>query len=204
MRPPRSSRSAASWPSGTVSAICAGGPISAPRSISWRARCSSWRCLDRHSCGPEWEPGGVGIERKSDRGALSQLVEIATSLDFCQRARHLGRAMSGGPKSPFAHWPIQHFDRLYGYAWYCGRGLIVSHLTVARGTAQAAHAYHDFEEAMLERHASDVAANGGIFVIHDWRAMGDYDAEARRVWQDRMQGREKGYLRGSVVCLIRA
>lgn len=57
---------------------------------------------------------------------------------------------------------------------------------------------------MMEDHAADVAERGGIFVIHDWRTMVTYEAEARRVWQDRMQTRPKGYLRGSVVCVLKA
>jgi len=112
--------------------------------------------------------------------------------------------MVGGPRAPFDRWPIQHFDRLYGYAWYLGRGVIVSHITVKHGTAASAHAYHDYETDILSRHAPEITKVGGIFVIHDWRAMTTYDGEARRVWQDRMQDHEKGYLRGSVVCLVRA
>jgi hypothetical protein len=111
----------------------------------------------------------------------------------------------GDPRlPPFDRWPVQHSDPHYGYVWYCGRGLIVSHITVVHGTADAAHAYHEFEERMLDEHARDVKENSGIFVIHDWRKMATYDAEARRVWQDRMQRRPKGYLRGSVVCVVKA
>jgi len=80
----------------------------------------------------------------------------------------------------------------------------VSHITVAHGTAKAAHAYHDYEERILEEYAREVEENRGIFVIHDWRLMATYETEARRVWQDRMKARRKGYLRGSVVCLLKA
>ncbi len=108
------------------------------------------------------------------------------------------------PKPPFHLWPVQHYDPRYGYAWYCGDGLIVSHIVLARGTEAAAHAYHDFESTVLRDRAADVAANGGIYVVHDWRAMETYESGARRVWQERMVARPKGYLRGSVVCLVRA
>jgi hypothetical protein len=106
--------------------------------------------------------------------------------------------------APFENWPIQHVDRHYGYAWYCGGGIIVSHITARRGTAAAAESYHDFETRMLREHAMDMKAAGGLFVIHDWRAMESYDADARRIWQERMRAHEKGYLRGSVVCVARA
>jgi hypothetical protein len=82
--------------------------------------------------------------------------------------------------------------------------VVVSHITAAHGTAEAAHHYHDYEESVLRDHAGDVRRAGGLFVIHDWRAMETYDGEARRVWQARMRAREKGYLRGSVVCVASA
>ena len=105
---------------------------------------------------------------------------------------------------PFDRWPVQHAIPGYGYAWYCGRGLIVSHVTVSHGTKEAASAYHDYESSMLTLHAADLEQAGGLFVIHDWRALSTYDAGARQVWQERMKARKKGYLRGSVVCVARA
>jgi hypothetical protein len=107
-------------------------------------------------------------------------------------------------RPPFDHWPAQHVDPQYGYAWSCGQGLIVSHTTVTHGTTASAHSYHDYESRILREHAAEVAEHGGIFVIHDWRSLVTYEADARRVWQERMQARRKGYLRGSVVCLLRA
>lgn len=112
--------------------------------------------------------------------------------------------MSLQRRPPFDKWPIHHMDARYGYAWYLGRGLIVSQLAVTHGTEAAAHAHHDFESAVLREYADEVAENGGIFVIHDWRVMLTYDSSARRVWQERMQVRHKGYLRGAVVCLAKA
>jgi hypothetical protein len=105
---------------------------------------------------------------------------------------------------PFDRWPVQHFDPRYGFCWYCGDGLIVSHLNVHCGTQAAAEAYHDFEEAILESEAREIVASGGLFVIHDWRSMQTYEPGARHHWQQRMQARRKGYLRGSVVCVARA
>jgi hypothetical protein len=108
------------------------------------------------------------------------------------------------PLPPFDRWPVQHHDDHYGYAWYCGNGMIVSHITTSHGSTVAAHAYHDFETKILRDRVRDMQRAGGLFVIHDWRKMETYDAEARRVWQERMRAHEKGYLRGSVVCVARA
>jgi hypothetical protein len=112
--------------------------------------------------------------------------------------------MQSQPRAPLDRWPIQHRDPNYGFAWYCGRGIIVSQVVATHGSAAAAHSYHDFEERILRERRFELARCGGLFVIHDWRAMQTYDAEARRVWQERMREREKGYLRGSIVCVARA
>jgi hypothetical protein len=107
-------------------------------------------------------------------------------------------------RPPFDHWPVQHIDPKYGYVWYLGKGVIVSHITVTHGSDEAARAYHQFEEMILADYAEEVRVAGGIFVIHDWRALESYDASARAVWQQKMRQRPKGYLRGSVVCVARA
>jgi hypothetical protein len=107
-------------------------------------------------------------------------------------------------RPPFDRWTVQHQDDRYGYAWYCGDGLIVSHITTAYGTIAAARAYHEYEERILRDYAEDCTRCGGLFVVHDWRAMETYDADARRFWQSRIQERPKGYLRGSVVCVASA
>jgi len=112
--------------------------------------------------------------------------------------------MHDQPRAPLDRWPIQHRDPNYGFAWYLGRGIIVSQVVAAHGTATAAHTYHNFEERILRERAPELSRHGGLFVIHDWRAMLTYDAEARRVWQERMKERERGYLRGSIVCVARS
>jgi hypothetical protein len=68
----------------------------------------------------------------------------------------------------------------------------------------AARSYHEFEERVLREHADDCRRAGGLFVIHDWRAMETYDADARKFWQQRIRERPKGYLRGSTVCVASA
>lgn len=117
---------------------------------------------------------------------------------------HDSRLSMSSPRAPLEGWRVQHQDPHYGYAWYCGQGIIVSQVTTAHGTGQAARNYHEFEERILRERARDCERAGGLFVIHDWRLMETYDAEARRVWQERMRARTKGYLRGSVVCVANA
>lgn len=112
--------------------------------------------------------------------------------------------MLSRPYPPLDDWPVQHRDPSYGFAWYCGRGIVVSQVQAVHGSVQAAINYHSFEEQVLHERSAELAQCGGLFVIHDWRLMKTYDAEARRIWQERMREREKGYLRGSVVCVASA
>jgi hypothetical protein len=107
-------------------------------------------------------------------------------------------------RSPFDRWAVQHQDDRYGYAWYCGNGLIVSHITAPHGSIAAAQAYLDYEDRVLRDRAEECQRRGGLFVIHDWRAMETYDTRARKYWQERMRQRPKGYLRGSTVCVASA
>jgi hypothetical protein len=107
-------------------------------------------------------------------------------------------------RPPLEAWPVHHVNEHYGYAWYCGAGVVVSQVTVVHATREAAAAYHNFEESILRDCAQDLKAAGGLFAIHDWRGVKSYDASARALWQERMRSRPKGYLRGSVVCVDRA
>jgi hypothetical protein len=108
------------------------------------------------------------------------------------------------PFPPLDRWPVQHQDPHFGYVWYCGNGIIVSQVTVSHCTVAAAHSYHDFEAEVLREHAEDCERAGGLLAIHDWRAMESYDIEGRHVWQLRMRAHDRGYLRGSVVCVARS
>lgn len=147
---------------------------------------------------------GRGVHEWSHSRATLGMVGAARESGRASQRPSRRSSMVLNRQPPFDRWPVQHVDPNYGYVWYCGRGLVVSHVAVTRGTVEAANAYHDHEEHILKVHAAEVKENGGLFVIHDWRAMETNDAEARRVWQARMAGRHKGYLRGSIVCLVKA
>jgi hypothetical protein len=108
------------------------------------------------------------------------------------------------PAPPFEGWPTGGFDPRYGYAWWCGSGIIVTHITVAHSNRSTVTSYLDFESDILRKYAREIAKSGGLFVIHDWRTVRSYDSVARRIWQERMSERPKGYLRGSVVCVNKA
>ena len=108
------------------------------------------------------------------------------------------------PRAPFERWPLQVADEQWGFAWYCGKGVIVTQAAVTHGTQYAAHSYHDFADRMLSEHAAEIEAAAGLYVIHDLRLLQTYDAGARRAWTERMKRRKRGYLRGSTVVVDEA
>lgn len=108
------------------------------------------------------------------------------------------------PSPPFDAWPLEIADERFGFAWYCGSGIIVTQATITHGTSEAAHAYHDYADHVLSEHAAEVQAAGGLYVIHDLRLLASYDSAARRAWTERMKRRRRGYLRGSTVVVAEA
>jgi len=112
--------------------------------------------------------------------------------------------LSRPPRPPFETWPLQLADERFGFAWYCGAGMIVTQGALTHGTQEAAHAYHDFADRVLIDHAEEIASSGGLYVIHDLRLLQTYDQSARRAWTERMKRRRNGYLRGSTVVVKEA
>jgi hypothetical protein len=105
----------------------------------------------------------------------------------------------GPPRAPLQAWRLQVADARFGFAWYCGNGVIVTQAAVNHGTVEAAHAYHDLADRVITHRAEDLKTAGGLYVIHDLRLLETYDSDARKVWSERMRSRERGYLRGSTV-----
>ncbi len=105
----------------------------------------------------------------------------------------------GPPKAPLQAWPQQIVDPHFGFAWYCGAGIIVTQAAVAHGTVVAAHRYHDLADRVLAQRPDEITRAGGLYVIHDLRLLETYESDARKAWSDRMRARPKGYLRGSTV-----
>lgn len=112
--------------------------------------------------------------------------------------------MSSRRQPPFDNWDVQYIVPHYGYVWFGGEAMLVSHLVSTHGDTPAVDAYHELEEAILERYEAKIEAAGGLYAVHDWRAAATYDREARLLWQQKMRERPRGYLRGSTVCVNNA
>ncbi len=106
--------------------------------------------------------------------------------------------MKRTPRAPLAHWPVQLEVPGLGFVWYTQPATFVNQLYVERATVEHANRLHDLIDHVIERESEDIAAHGGLLIVHDWRAFSKYDSEARKVFVDRMRSREPGYLRGAV------
>ena len=101
-------------------------------------------------------------------------------------------------KPPFDRWPEQLVDSRFGRAWFCRPAVFVNQLQVEQATVETVNALHDAIDTVLARRRAEIAAAGGIIMIHDWRELRGYTPDARKVYLDRMRSREPGYLKVAV------
>ncbi len=106
---------------------------------------------------------------------------------------------SSKPQPPFHNWSVQLHDPRFGYAWYVEPGVFVSQLDVTSGDEQTACGIHDAIDRVLLAKAQRLREVGGLFVLHDFRAMRSYTSKGRLVFLERMRSRAKGYSRGAAV-----
>ncbi len=105
----------------------------------------------------------------------------------------------GPPTPPFAEWHVQGVDPRIGYLWYVAPNFFVDQAHVTHGTLDAANALHDWIDRLHAARRAEIEAAGGLIAVHDWRALRGYDAPARRVYQERMRARPRGYLQAAYV-----
>jgi hypothetical protein len=101
---------------------------------------------------------------------------------------------------PFDRWPVQAFDPAFGYAWYARPATYVTQMWVTHGTVACARFIQDHIDLLLVHKKDEIAAAGGLLVLHDWRHATGYDTEARREFIERLRGRPR-YMRRAVTCV---
>ena len=79
--------------------------------------------------------------------------------------------------------------------------MFVSQAIVERATLEAARFVQTRLDVVLTHRAAEVRAAGGVFVLHDWRAVKAYEVEARQYYLERMRSRPSDYLRHSVAAV---
>lgn len=105
------------------------------------------------------------------------------------------------PRPPFVGWPLQRSDARVGYAWHCAPNVLVTQVLQARPDVEATGIFHDWVDECLEAARESIVEAGGLIVIHDLRAVVDYERGARELTMQRMRRREEGYLREAYVVL---
>ena len=103
------------------------------------------------------------------------------------------------PQPPFDKWSVQLHDLRFGYAWYVEPGVFVSQLDIESGGEQTACGIHDAIDRVLLARAPRLREVGGLFIVHDFRAMKTYTSRGRLVFLERMRARTRGYSRGAAV-----
>lgn len=106
------------------------------------------------------------------------------------------------PRVPFDRWPVQVFEPAFGFVWYTQPATYVTQMAVPHGTLASARVIQDHIDLLLVHRAEEIAAHGGLLILHDWRGASGYDADARREFTERLRARPRDYLRHAVTCVV--
>lgn len=112
-----------------------------------------------------------------------------------------GPAPGRGPADPFAAWPVQFIEPSVGYYWFVEPATLICQSYAPHGSFEVIERHNDVVDRVLARHRKSIQAAGGLFMLFDWRSVQGYDQAARARQRERMQSREKGYSRRTVVVI---
>jgi hypothetical protein len=87
------------------------------------------------------------------------------------------------------------------YAWYTEPAAFITQVFAERGTRRDAEEVTRLVDQAIEHRPDEVARAGGILIIHDWRAMKGYDADARAFMMDRIRSQKPGRIREVVIVI---
>lgn len=109
-------------------------------------------------------------------------------------------ASSPHPRPPFLGWPIQVANG-YGFMWYPRPACIVTQVVSSHGSASMVQEFFAKVDDVLHHCADEVAREGGLHVVHDWRAVRTHDKDLRSRFAERMREKNRGYVRLITVSL---
>jgi hypothetical protein len=87
------------------------------------------------------------------------------------------------------------------YAWYTEPCAFVCQTVVDRGTKRDAEEITRLVDAVLDERSDEVKREGGLLILHDWRTMKGYDADARAYMMDRVRSHTRGRIREMVIVI---
>ncbi len=107
---------------------------------------------------------------------------------------------AGRIASPFCSWPT-HWVQSTGYAWYAQPAVLITLAVQPHGTLEAAANATSLVNLVLQKRAAEVSEAGGLLILHDWRLVSTWDADARRHLMDRARSSEQRSIRGVLVAM---
>jgi hypothetical protein len=105
------------------------------------------------------------------------------------------------PGPPFQYWPVQLHEEGFGFVWYAEPAAFVFQATAGHGDVAFAEHFNDLIDRVLAERQAAVREAGGLFILHDWRAVTGYDKDARSLAVARMKRRPRGYARRTIVAV---
>jgi len=116
------------------------------------------------------------------------------------KSRRSGTMDATRPRIPFAEWPLQAVLSA-GFVWYTAPGVLVTQAQVEHASLEHTRAMTVLVDAVLKAKADDLAALGGLLIIHDWRTVKSWDPEVRQHLVQRAKDRPAGLVRGIEVAM---
>ena len=104
------------------------------------------------------------------------------------------------PRNPLHDWPVQVATAGF-YAWYAEPCAFVCQTVVDRGTRRDAEEITRLVDVVIDERGEDVKRAGGLLILHDWRTMKGYDADARAYMMDRVRSHTRGRVREIVIVI---
>lgn len=88
-----------------------------------------------------------------------------------------------------------------GYVWYTDPGVVVTQSCITHATLEHTAAMTARVDAVLRFKQVDLAALGGLLIIHDWRSLKTWDNESRQLIVERSRARGRGVVRSAVIAV---
>ncbi len=104
------------------------------------------------------------------------------------------------PRHPLHDWPVQVAAPGF-YAWYAEPAAYISQTVSDRGTRRDAEEITRLVDLAIDERSEDVKRVGGLLILHDWRSLKGYDADARAFMMDRVRSHTRGRIREMVIAI---
>jgi hypothetical protein len=104
------------------------------------------------------------------------------------------------PLEPFADWPLQ-VTIPAGYIWYTEPGVLVTQAHIEHATYEDTLAMTTRIDTVVQHRKVELAHQGGLLVIHDWRKLKTWENEARQLIVQRSKDRDRRVFRGVVIAI---